>query len=222
MLQQINKKILLYLFLFIILGTINNKNLEKFDFPKIDLIQFDRSEVDDNNFLKKLELIKQKNLFFLDKFQIKEVFNNNYLIEEYKIFKRYPSSLEIEIVKTRFYALTNIDGKIFFIGSNGKLIQANNDLKNLPFIFGYFDIKNFLNLKRIIDESDLDFKQIQNLYSFPSGRWDIETLSGILIKLSKDEPKDSLDLALNLLMDEKFRDVKLIDVRQKNQVITNE
>ena len=36
--QQINKKILLYFFLFIILGTFNNKNLNKFEFPKINRI----------------------------------------------------------------------------------------------------------------------------------------------------------------------------------------
>ena len=37
--QRINKKILLYFSLFIILGTFNNKNLNKFDLPKIDSIK---------------------------------------------------------------------------------------------------------------------------------------------------------------------------------------
>ena len=83
-------------------------------------------------------------------------------------------------------------------------------------------MNSFLSLKRIIDNSTLKFKEIRNLYFFPSGRWDVELSSGILIKLPNEKLKESLDLSLNLLNNEKFVNVKLIDVRQKNQVIVNE
>ena len=220
--QQINRKILLYFFLFIILGTFNNKNLNKFEFPKINQINISGLETHSNSFLKKLEILKLNNLFLLNKFQIKELFDTNNLIEEYKIFKRYPSSLEVEIIKTKFLALLNVDGKTFFVGSNGKLIETKNNLKDLPYIFGNLDINNFLSLKKTIDNSTLEFEEIKNLYFFPSGRWDVELLSGILIKLPNESLKESLDLSLNLLNNEKFVNVKLIDVRQKNQVIVNE
>lgn len=220
--QQINKKILLYFFLFIILGTFNNKNLNKFEFPKINRINISGFETHNNNFLEKLEILKLNNLFLLKKSQIEELFDTNNLIEEYKIFKKYPSSLEVEIIKTKFLALLNIDGKTFFVGSNGKLIETKNNLKDLPYIFGNLDMNNFLSLKRIIDNSTLEFKEIKNLYFFPSGRWDVELSSGILIKLPNEKLKESLDLSLNLLNNEKFVNVKLIDVRQKNQVIVNE
>ena len=220
--QQINKKILLYFFLFIILGTFNNKNLNKFEFPKINRINISGFETHNNNFLEKLEILKLNNLFLLKKSQIEELFDTNNLIEEYKIFKKYPSSLEVEIIKTKFLALLNIDGKTFFVGSNGKLIETKDNLKDLPYIFGNLDMNSFLNLKRIIDNSTLKFKEIRNLYFFPSGRWDVELSSGILIKLPNEKLKESLDLSLNLLNNEKFVNVKLIDVRQKNQVIVNE
>ena len=220
--QQINRKILLYFFLFIILGTFNNKNLNKFEFPKINQIDINGLDTHNNNFLKKLEILKLNNLFLLNKFQIKELFDTNNLIEEYKIFKKYPSSLEVEIIKTKFLALLNIDGKTFFVGSNGRLIETKNNLKDLPYIFGNLDMNNFLRLKKIIDNSTLEFKEIKNLYFFPSGRWDLELSSGILIKLPNEKLKESLDLSLNLLNNEKFVNVKLIDVRQKNQVIVNE
>ena len=220
--QQINKKILLYFFLFIILGTFNNKNLNKFEFPKINRINISGFETHNNNFLEKLEILKLNNLFLLKKSQIEELFDTNNLIEEYKIFKKYPSSLEVEIIKTKFLALLNIDGKTFFVGSNGRLIETKNNLKDLPNIFGNLDMNNFLRLKKIIDNSKLEFKEIKNLYFFPSGRWDLELSSGILIKLPNEKLKESLDLSLNLLNNEKFVNVKLIDVRQKNQVIVNE
>ena len=220
--QQINKKILLYFFLFIILGTFNNKNLNKFEFPKINRINISGFETHNNNFLEKLEILKLNNLFLLKKSQIEELFDTNNLIEEYKIFKKYPSSLEVEIIKTKFLALLNIDGKTFFVGSNGKLIETKDNLKDLPYIFGNLDMNSFLNLKRTIDNSTLKFKEIKNLYFFPSGRWDVELSSGILIKLPNEKLKESLDLSLNLLNNEKFVNAKLIDVRQKNQVIVNE
>ena len=220
--QQINKKILLYFFLFIILGTFNNKNLNKFEFPKINRINISGFETHNNNFQEKLEILKLNNLFLLKKSQIEELFDTNNLIEEYKIFKKYPSSLEVEIIKTKFLALLNIDGKTFFVGSNGKLIETKDNLKDLPYIFGNLDMNNFLNLKKTIDNSTLEFKEIKNLYFFPSGRWDVELSSGILIKLPNERLKESLDLSLNLLNNEEFVNVKLIDVRQKNQVIANE
>lgn len=220
--QQIDKKILLYFFLLIILGTFNNKNLNKFEFPKINRINISGFETHNNNFQEKLEILKLNNLFLLNKSQIEELFDTNNLIEEYKIFKKYPSSLEVEIIKTKFLALLNIDGKTFFVGSNGRLIETKNNLKDLPYIFGNLDMNNFLRLKKIIDNSKLEFKEIKNLYFFPSGRWDLELSSGILIKLPNEKLKESLDLSLNLLNNEKFVNVKLIDVRQKKQVIVNE
>jgi len=220
--QQINKKILLYFFLFIILGTFNNKNFNKFEFPKINRINISGFETHNNNFQEKLKILKLNNLFLLKKSQIEELFDTNNLIEEYKIFKKYPSSLEVEIIKTKFLALLNIDGKTFFVGSNGKLIETKDNLKDLPYIFGNLDINSFLRLKKIIDNSILEFKEIKNLFFFPSGRWDVELSSGILIKLPNEKLKESLDLSLNLLNNEKFVNVKLIDVRQKNQVIVNE
>ena len=220
--QYINKKILSYFFLFFILGTFNNKHLNNFEFPKINSIEIYGLLSNDYNLKKKLEFLKLKNIFLIDELQIKELLNSNNLIQEYKVFKKYPSSLEIEIVETQFLALTVNDGKNFFVGSNGKLIETKDIKKDLPFIFGDFDMNNFLNLKKIIDKSNLEFQEIKNLYFFPSGRWDIEIFSEILIKLPSEKLKESLDISLDILFDEKFSNIRLIDVRQKNQVIVNE
>ena len=54
------------------------------------------------------------------------------------MFKRYPSSIEIKIEKTNFLASTNINGKNYLVGSNGKFINTKDYSKNLPFIFWKF------------------------------------------------------------------------------------
>ena len=222
MLQQINKKIIFYISLVIILGTFNNKNLKNFDLPKINMVNIEGIEFNDNEYLKIMNLIKLNNLLSIQKSQIKEILNSNNLIEEYEVFKKYPSSLEIKIEKTNFLASTNINGKNYLVGSNGKFINTKDYSQNLPFIFGNFEIKKFLKLKKIISQTNLDYNDIKNFYSFPSGRWDIEMFSGVIIKLPITRVKESLNLSIDLLNNKEFSNKKIIDIRQKNQIVIDD
>ena len=220
--QQISKKISLYLFLFLLLGSLNNKNLVNIEFPKIKKIDVQGLQIINDEFTQKLDLLKKKNLFDLNKSNLKELLNSNNLIQEYRIFKKYPSSLEIKIIETTLLGLINKNGVNFYIGSNGKLIKVKDEIMNLPYIFGELNIENFLIIKKIIDQSKLNYKEVQNLFFFPSGRWDIELTSGVLIKLPITNIKKSLDLSLNLLNSKEFNNIKTIDTRPANQVIINE
>ena len=222
MLQQINKKIIFYISLVIILGTFNNKNLKNFDLPKINMVNIEGIEFNDNEYLKIMNLIKLNNLLSIQKSQIKEILNSNNLIEEYEVFKKYPSSLEIKIEKTNFLASTNINGKNYLVGSNGKFINTNDHSQNLPFIFGNFETEKFLEFKNIILQTDFKYNNIKNFYYFPSGRWDIEMTSGVLIKLPITGIKESLNLSIDLLEDKEFSNIKILDIRQKNQIVIND
>jgi len=222
MLQQINKKIIFYISLIIILGTFNNKNLKNFDLPKINMIDIEGIEFNDNEFLKTTNLIKLNNLLSIQKSQIKEILNSNNFIEEYEVFKKYPSSIKIKIKKTNFLASTNINGKNYLVGSNGKFINTKVYSKNLPFVFGNFEPENFLEFKSIILQTDLKFNNIKNFYYFPSGRWDIEMISGVLIKLPISGIKESLNLSIDLLNNKEFGNIKILDIRQKNQIVIND
>ena len=222
MLQQINKKIIFYISLVIILGTFNNKNLKNFDLPKINMVIIEGIEFNDNEYLKIMNLIKLNNLLSIQKSQIKEILNSNNLIEEYEVFKKYPSSLEIKIEKTNFLASTNINGKNYLVGSNGKFINTKDYSQNLPFIFGNFETEKFLEFKNIILQTDFKYNNIKNFYYFPSGRWDIEMISGVLIKLPITGIKESLNLSIDLLEDKEFSNIKILDIRQKNQIVIND
>ena len=222
MLQQINKKIIFYISLVIILGTFNNKNLKNFDLPKINMVNIEGIEFNDNEYLKIMNLIKLNNLLSIQKSQIKEILNSNNMIEEYEVFKIYPSSLEIKIEKTNFLASTNINGKNYLVGSNGKFINTNSHSQNLPFIFGNFETEKFLEFKKIVLQTDFKYNYIKNFYYFPSGRWDIEMNSGVLIKLPIKGIKESLNLSIELLNNIEFSNVKILDIRQKNQIVIND
>ena len=124
--------------------------------------------------------------------------------------------------KGYWIARVNISGKIFLVGSNGKLIENKFSNNKLPFIFGNPDIYDFLNFKDIIDKSIISYEDVENLYYFSSKRWDLELKNNVIIKLPKNYSKESLDLALEFLHSNEFRDIKIIDARIKNQIILDD
>ena len=221
--QRKSKIILIYFFLIIILGSVNNLSLSKIKFNKVENINISGLDNSDNTIIQKdLEGLNLGSIFFLDENSIGKVIDSNTLIQNYKIFKKYPSTLDIEIEKTDFLAKINQDGKTFIIGSNGKLIKNNSSINNLPFIFGNPDISEFLNLKKIIDNSNILYDEIENFYFFKSKRWDIELNNNILIKLSKDNLKESLNNAYKFMNNINLENTKVIDARIKNQIILND
>ena len=223
MLHQVNKKILIYIFFFIFLGTYNNKDLNEIKFFKLEDIKVIGLQDDENyQLIKQLELFRLKNLYLLDKFEIKNILNSSNLIKDYSIFKRYPSTIEININPANLLAKVQKNGKNFYFGSNGRLIDKKNNNEELPFIFGEFRNKDFFDLYKIIKDTKFDYSEIKNLFFFNSGRWDIETKSGTIIKLPRDGLKESFDLILRILDKNDFDQIKIIDVRQKKQVIINE
>ena len=81
---------------------------------------------------------------------------------------------------------------------------------------------DFIKLKKIIDESDFQFQQIESFYYFPSNRWDIKTRDGLLIKLPETNLAESLKLAQLIKSNKKIMKKNIIDLRIKNKVILSD
>jgi cell division septal protein FtsQ len=221
--QQKGKKILIYLFLFLIVGSINNTVLTNIRFDTNKIIQISGLNQNQNtNILESIKELNLKNIFFLNGNEISKIISSNNLVENYEIFKKYPNALDIKIEKTDFLAKINNNGKIFLIGTNGKLSDLKFSDKELPFIFGKPRIDEFIKFTNIIEQSKLSFNQVKNLYFFPSKRWDLELKNNVILKLSKDHTKLSLDQAFEILNDNNFNDIKVVDARIKNQIILND
>ena len=221
--QRKSKKILLYFFLLIILGTFNNHFLIKVELPKLKNIEVLGLNEDINQKIANdLIFLKFQNLFFLKSPQIKKIIDTNNSVENYTVFKEFPSTIVIKIEETKIYGNLYKNGSNYFFGSNGKLIKSENKKNDKPFLFGDFTSKEFLNLKKIIDKSKLEYSDIKNIYFFNSKRWDIELRNGLLIKLPEKKLLESLDLSIELILSNKFKNIKIIDTRVNNQVILNE
>ena len=221
--QRKGKKILIYFLLLFIVGSINNISLNNLKLKKINHININGLEENDNAILlQEIKNLNLDNIFSINKNEIINQINSNSLVENYNIFKRYPSSIDVNIKKTKFLARINNNGEIFLVGSNGKLSENNFLSNQLPFIFGDPNIYEFLDFKKTIDQSKISYEEIKNLYFFSSQRWDLELKNNVIIKLSKNYTKESLNLALEFIYSDEFRDVTIIDARIKNQIILND
>ena len=217
-----SKKILIYFFLLLIVGTINNINIDGLKSQNIKDINIVGLDIKDKEvLLKKIKNFNTKNIFSTSKSDLINEIEANSLVEEYFIFKRYPSSIDINIKKTKFLAKINQEGKIFYLGSNGKFTKANHFNNQLPFIFGNPEVIDFFNIKKIIDKSKISYSEIKNFYFFPSKRWDLELRDNTVIKLPNDNIHLALNLALEFSNNESFKN-KIIDARIKNQIIVND
>ena len=216
--QRKSKKILIYFFLLLVVGSINNINLNGLKIQNINNINITGLDIKNKLILlKDIENFNLKNIFLINKIDLKDEIESNTLVENYSIFKRYPSSIDINIEKTQILAKINKNGQIFYIGSNGKFIKNNSLNNEPPFIFGNPDVFEFFKIKEIIDKSKISYTEIKNLYFFPSKRWDLELVDNTIIKLPNDNVYIALNLAIEFLSDHKF-----IDARIKNQIILND
>ncbi len=221
--QRKSKRILTYLLLLTTVGSINNIYLNDFKFDLINTINISGLNEVENEILKQeIESSDLKSIFSLKENKIRSIIEKNTLIENYKIFKKYPSTLDIRVKETNLLAKINKNGKIYLIGSNGKLSKNNVSSSSLPFIFGKPEIVEFLKFKQIVDSSQIQYNEIKSLYFYQSKRWDIVLKNKILIKLPNNFTKKSLDNALLFLKNNQLKSIKVIDARVKNQIIINE
>ena len=221
--QRKSKKILIYFFLLFLVGSINNIDINNLKFQSIKNITVNGLEIEENSIIsKKIKDLNLDNIFLINKKNLSTLVASNNLVEKFFIFKRYPSTLNINIDKTNSLARISKNGKIYDLGSNGKLIENKHSNNQLPFIFGNPEIIEFFNIKKIIDESQISFEEIESLYFFLSKRWDLKLRNNIIIKLPNDNIKEGLILVSKFLHNNEFKDIKIIDARINNQIILND
>ena len=223
MLLSKDKRILVYLLLLILFGSINNKHLTNISLFKIKNTKLvGLNDMEKANLLVEFRELKNKNIFFLQKDELIEILNSNDLIETFLINKKYPSDINIIIQKTTFLANIEILDENFLIGSNKRLIKSELSNPNLPKVLGNPSLKDFFLINDNILQSSIKLSDIKKLYFFPSKRWDLELNNGILIKLPMNDPLYSLNQYFQIKKLPQFNDVKIFDMRVENQIIVNE
>ena len=215
-----------YLFLFLILFFLSSINSQIFIEKKESLYNLNSIEVVGLNkqinieIEQNLNFIKNTNIFFIDKEIIKDQIKKYNFIEKYNIFKIYPSKILLELQQAEFLAQTIINNKLHLIGSNNKFIEVErfDNYENLPIVYGKFEVKKFTSFIKILYQSDFNYKNIGEIFFYPSDRIDIKTKDNLIIKLPKQNLKQALTLVNKVINRKNFKN-NLIDLRVSNQLI---
>ena len=225
--QQKDKKkfIYIYILFFILITSVNNKNFynAKLFSDKLIFKITGLSYIDNQKLMRDLINMNNDNIFKIDKKKILEKITDNNLVTNFFAKKKYPNKIDIKINKATFVGKIYKNDKLSLIGSNGKLIDYDvSIMSDLPFFYGDFKREEFLKLLSVINKVRLDTKNISSFYFFPSGRWDIQFNDGLLLKLPNRDLMNSLSRALLLKDNKIFKNSKIIDLRIKNRIISNE
>ena len=223
--QLINKnKIYFYLTLLILLTSITNENSSKIfkNYFKVNniIIETPLPEIKSKIFLNTKYLLT-KNIFFINKKKLTNSIKKLNFLEEIHIKKKFPSTLIIKASVTNLLAETYRDQEKYFLGSNKEFIESKHieNNKNLPTIFGNFEISDYFDIKSKIDKHNFNGVQILKFYFHKNKRWELHFQNNIVIKLPNKNIKDTLNIFEKF---KKFNDIKpntVIDLRIPNRII---
>ena len=143
----------------------------------------------------------------------------NSFIDSFKVKKKYPNTLKIEIFEKKPFAILFYKKNKFYLSEKIELIEFK-DLKNfkdLPYIFGNKDeFKIFYNN---LIKINFPLKEVKKYTLYETSRWDLETVNKNIIKLPAIDYIESLENYLNLNKKNDFKNYKVFDYRINNQLI---
>ena len=215
------KRFLIALFFLLLLSTYNIQNTFNIK-PKLSIktIEIENNMIIDERIIKqKLAFIYKKNLFLLQKDDLKSKFNELDFVESFKVKKIYPNKIKIKIFEKIPIAILQDKKERKYFTENGSVISfvALKKFNNLPIVFG--DKKNFEVFYKSLKKINFPFKEIKIFYLFETGRWDLLTIKDITIKLPINNYEKSLENYLDIKDQVNFQKYKIFDYRIKDQLI---
>ena len=224
----INKKrIYFYIICLFLITSITNQEILS-NFKKLFLIKkininLDKPELN-NKILLNLDYLIDKNILFLNKKNfLTKISSINYL-ENIKIEKNYPSTIIFSANKTKLLASTFINQKKYYIGENNQFISAEdiNISKNLPTIFGKFNISEFIDLQNELNNQNIDQSSILKYFFHKNKRWDLYYPNNKIIMLPNKNITEAITLYKKFETENKIGPDTIIDLRIENRlVLTN-
>ena len=225
---SINKKrIYFYIICLFLITSITNQEILS-NFKKLFLIKkininLDKPELN-NKILLNLNYLIDKNILFLNKKNfLTKISSINYL-ENIKIEKNYPSTIIFSANKTKLLASTFINQKKYYIGENNQFILAGdiNISKNLPTIFGKFNISEFIDLQNELNNQNIDQSSILKYFFHKNKRWDLYYPNNKIIMLPNKNITEAITLYKKFETENKIGPDTIIDLRIENRlVLTN-
>ena len=224
MLRKLDKKnyIFFLFFVLLILSSTHNSNFKYnnfFNVKKIEVVGLNKIDnaILENEFI---DLVGS-NIFTLNKKSF-ELINSLNEIKRYNVKKIYPNRVNVYLESAKAIGFIKNVNEFVILGNNGKIINSETLPKNIPEVTGTNDMKKIFQTIETIKKSDFDIRKIKKIIFFPSKRIDIEFKNKKIIKFPINFKIDDLNYSFRVINDKKFNQVKVIDLRIPNKVITDD
>ena len=216
------RNLFLYLILFFLLTSYfsNEKNI----FPVFNIVSV---EYKNNDFLE--ENIKNdirifligKSLLKINYHDLSAIFGKSDWVKNFKIYKRYPNKVIINIKEHQPIALyKNKNNEYYLVNNNfkitNKIIKKKGKNLNLIYVSGTFKKQQFSNIYLELIKSDI-FSKINKLKLLNLDRSDLYLKNDTHVKLGVYDMQEQLNILYKIT--EKYKNVKYIDQRNRNKVI---
>lgn len=143
-----NIMIILSLLLMITIGMYTILNSELFETKTIEIVG--NTIMSDDEIIKKLDIKVDKNIFMYNTKKMVNKLKNNPYIEEVKVKRNLPNSLNITIKEKEIYAILRDEKDYCYVDNQVKLIEKIKDIE------GDDTVK--VDIEYIIEDNDIRFK----------------------------------------------------------------
>ena len=193
---------------------------------RINNFKIQEIKIENNSILENQELIEffsflyDKNLIFLNSYELKKKIAKISFIENLEIKKIFPDKLEIKVFEKEPIAIfIDKNQKKFYLGKKINLIEYRKIFKyeNLPIVQG--ELKSFKLLLSSLLKINFPIDQIVNYRHFEINRWDIEMDDKKILRLPSEDYKNDLVNFMSIKDKTNFEKYRIFDYRLKNQLI---
>ena len=183
-------------------------------------------EIENNNILEDQELIKDfsflynKNIIFLNSYELKKEINQKSFIKKIEIKKIFPNKIVIKVFEKEPMAIfINKYQKKFYLGEKIDLFEYRKFQKyeKLPIVEG--DLNSYKTLFNNLTKINFPTKQIRSYRHFKVNRWDIEMIDKKILKLPAKNYTEVLLNFMTIKDKTNFEKYKIFDYRLNNQLV---
>jgi cell division protein FtsQ len=224
MLQLIDKKHrwIVFLAILLLLTTFNlsNSNFANLFF-QIKSVEYNKTFfLEESLKAKAMDLLVNKNLFLLNKKNIKDLFIQNPWVESVAFKKKFPDKLHINITEYYPIGYYKAKSKTYLINNNyrSSLVSHNIDLENLIEFENIENISELAIFIRKLNNYEIFFLKIKKIKYIHKGRWNLVLKKDELIKLGQYNFEEQINYLEFILKD---KEIKMVDLRNRNQAVVS-
>ncbi|WP_341913147.1 cell division protein FtsQ/DivIB [Ferrovibrio terrae] len=144
-------------------------------------------------------------------------------VKQATVWRQLPDTLHIEIVEREAFARWQIDGRVYLIDADGKMLEEGDrpDFHHLFLLVGSGASDKAHDLLGMLQSDPMLASRVVNAIRVRNRRWDIEFDNGIVVRLPEDGAAAAWARLIELERSHGLlrRDIRVVDLRLDDRLI---